>query len=202
MSDRPGVVCHAGLGPDVAAFEETDKTFMAEDMGFLQGEQPWLHCIAGLGPDVVKYQDIDRTFVAEDMGFLQGEQQIGLQIAHVLSALFACSCLACHSPRLAVKALKGVPSASTTCLLERRARMSAAEHLHLEQPTASCQWAYVVLGHSRAVQSPCHVNPVLQLGSCTWQRPCQPCTAAVGLASMQRVTALRMWCLAAGSSGL
>ena len=77
----PGVVCRAGLGPDVATFEETDKTFMAEDMGFLQGEQHWLHCTAGLGPDVVKYQDIDRTFVAEDMGFLQGEHD-GLQTPH------------------------------------------------------------------------------------------------------------------------
>ena len=73
MLDMPGFLYRAGLGPDVATFEETDKTFMAEDMGFLQGEQHWLHCTAGLGPDAVKYQDIDKTFVAEDMGFLQGE---------------------------------------------------------------------------------------------------------------------------------
>ena len=77
----PGVMRRAGLGPDVAVYEETDKTFMAEDMGFLQGEQQWLHCIAGLSPGAVKYQGIDRTFVAEDMGFLQGEH-IGLQTPH------------------------------------------------------------------------------------------------------------------------
>ena len=85
----PGVMCRAGLGPDVAVYEETDKTFMAEDMGFLQGEHQWLHCNAGLSPDAVKYQDIDRTFVAEDMGFLQGEH-IGLQTPgcqHCLPAL-------------------------------------------------------------------------------------------------------------------
>lgn len=122
MPDMPGAVCRAGLGPDVAIFEETDKTFMAEDMGFLQGEQHQLHCTAGLGPDAVKYQDVDKTFVAEDMGFLQGEC-IGPQVTHDLQLCLlwqACGSRACHAPRLAVKVLKGNYSASTTtCLLEK-----------------------------------------------------------------------------------